>query len=367
MAPVAVAVTGEDLMASALAAAGGSSAPMDAVERVETPEPAVETPTKPPKAVLKMRNALGGKPVTVENMRAAVSPKEFNAFSNNFRNQLQGQEKVQWQGMAKPAREQWMAQWVLEPELCKKSGFNKTIASTDNRKTLADQWVLESELGGPRFLNSADHAKKIIESGDLQSRPSRFAALAAAGVCEYLLTTELVEYVKGLRKEAGVECSSDLKTDEYNYVLEGLDNSFDKPPRPVKKAKVTKPVEQWQKDLKDLNAKKGLAFRTLKKNMDTVESYVQSLAQIMPKLEQKGYPQALQDFYSLKMASLKEVCEQAKRFYGERVVHPEAKEQTQMDHLKAMIQEVEDQNLYLLTAKQTFEKDYGNDMKKIGA
>ena len=175
--------------ASSADSTAASPAASPAASRAVSPAPA---PQNVPRAVAQIRARPGQQvaKLNVDNMFGEMTAKEVNAFQNNFRNSLTKQQKGDFSAATRADKRTWMLQWILDPALCQKEGFNvtKTYDTTESRAE--DRWVTKEIMSGSRCLNSEAHADALVKSGELEERPHRFGALAAQGILEYLLTDE---------------------------------------------------------------------------------------------------------------------------------------------------------------------------------
>ena len=127
-------------------------------------------------------------------------------------------------------------------------------------------WVAAEVLDGPKFMNSTAHAKLLADSGELRDRPSRYAALAKAGVREYEITEEVLRIIQGTRSENGVSATSELQPSEYQDVKRSLEQGLDSKPPPKRRQKEATPIDPRVKELKEANEKRMAALRVMKKN-----------------------------------------------------------------------------------------------------
>ena len=108
-------------------------------------------------------------------------------------------------------RRSWLAQYVMDPKTATSTGFNRTTAVNSSMKVGNGQWLHESEIGGPRFLNDSKAAAVLCGSGELDARDSEFESLAKQGWKQFFFPWEMIQKCTGWKQEAGVEAISELK------------------------------------------------------------------------------------------------------------------------------------------------------------
>lgn len=185
---------------------------------------------KLPKAVAAARSKCGGvENVTPETLKAIMSKTELNNLANNFRLGMSAAVKDEYARLSTDAeRRQWLCQYVVDPEVATKTGYNSTEAVNDVIKEGTEQWLHLSEIGGPLHLNDMAAAQAIVSSGVLQERPSEWEILAGQGMKQYWFSKELVRRSTGTKERAGVRVQSELKDSEYKEVQQHIATSMGK-------------------------------------------------------------------------------------------------------------------------------------------
>ena len=191
----------------------------DVLERAAGGSEALSPPVKIPKAVADVQSKIGAG-LTPKKLRANLAPKEYNSFSNNFRNSLTTAEKAQHKGMTKEDKDAWMCQWAIDSALCTLQGFNKTVVYTDEVEIEEDRWATEEQITD--ILKSEKHMRILLGSKELEVRDHRYKSLAAAGVKQHKLIEELYQMRKGKKQEAGASASTELKDHEYEAAVSGM-------------------------------------------------------------------------------------------------------------------------------------------------
>ena len=101
-------------------------------------------------------------------------------------------------------RHEWIAGYLIDPELATATGWNKTIAFKEDRIKDKERWVTQAMLGGPKYMNSDLHAEIVVNAGVLEWRKHEVECLADKGVLQYKWNESVVEKLIGKREEAGV-------------------------------------------------------------------------------------------------------------------------------------------------------------------
>ena len=187
---------------------------------------------KIPKSVQLVRDRLdkSSLPVTTENIKKALGAKEYNTLSNVFRQKLSDAQREKYKASSSDeARRDWVTNFVLDPATAVVGGFNRATSFNKTEDIGEDMWLTLEQLAGE--VRSEANAKIMIQ--DLESRPSRYPSLAAAGVLEYLYTDERIKRSHGHNHEAGTHAKTELSEKEYEqvsqYIIQGAAAS--KPPK----------------------------------------------------------------------------------------------------------------------------------------
>ncbi len=180
-----------------------------------------------------------------------------------------------------------MAQWTVDPGACKLKGFNATVMVKSDQVQQEERWVTQDMLAGPRFLSNANHAQVLVDSGELNSRKCRYAALAALGVMEYYITDELFVQLAGTRQEAGVSAETGITADQFQAVKDSMDKGVARPAKRAKTTKVPSLPDPEMAALKEANTRRTTSLRQLKRATDATENDVSSMLLGTPKMAKK--------------------------------------------------------------------------------
>ena len=118
--------------------------------------------------------------------------------------------------------------------LCESDGYNKAFAYSDDSIREEDRWLTAEQLVD--YFKSRPHARAVIDGKELRERLSKFKALAAMGICEYMgfliiyeemppnyyITDEMHIRIDGKREENGVRAVAQLKPNEFAEVADSI-------------------------------------------------------------------------------------------------------------------------------------------------
>ena len=213
-------------------------------------------PIKFPKAVKDLHGKLDMTKgdVNLSMIKTTLGKAGYNNFTNNFRNSLSEMDRGQYNARSPREEEDWVLQWALDPVACKTSGFNKKCACRDEGSLEDEGWYTVDQLGSARWFNNPGHAKLVCDSGELESRPSRFKALADTGVKEFRTSETILRRLIGVREENGVEAETDLTADEFAEVKQSIQVGARIAKR---KAPTKQKIDPAAKALKEMNSKKA--------------------------------------------------------------------------------------------------------------
>ena len=224
--------------------------------------------SKVPKAVKAVRDCLRGKEITGQSLKDEVPPKIYEALTSAFRSVMSGDQKETYRRLAcDKERRDFMVQFVLDPQEFK--GSAKNICSTINQKADRErgQWLMESQLAGPKFMHDKNLAKLLCESGELESRPNEYKCFRDMKIPQYYFTEAMLEKLTGSKEEASVEVTASVTKDEYEEVKDAMLDSKGLPAQKKKACAAKKnnlKETPEQKALKEVVANKG-GFRVFEK------------------------------------------------------------------------------------------------------
>ena len=253
---------------------------------------------KAPKIIETARSRLGRTSFTLDELKGVLSKHEMNALGNTFRQALKPDQKDTYRNLGSDsARNEWMMQFCLDPQGSITTGFNQHTTENGQKNKAVEGWITEAEIAGPEWMNSAAHAKIIVESGEFTARDHEISCLAAAGIKQFYVNKQRLVKWTGWKDTAGVKATQDLKADEYEEVKDSMSNGFGTGTAPKKIAVKKEPKVKTPADKAraEATAAKGLALRKCKKAIDTVTSCISSSkADLQKVITTKGYPQASQ-------------------------------------------------------------------------
>ena len=204
---------------------------------------------------------------------------------------------------------------------CSTHSHVRCMASTAQSPTLkkktedTDQWLTFEELVDA--VKSKTNAQILVDNDELPSRPSRYASLAAAGVKEYHYISSKGVRADGSREEAGTSSRAELTADEYKQVTHdvaaSVDNGCSLKRKPVKPKT---PETEEQKRFKAALQLRGSAIRRCKQLMDKAAGEVNNAEQDLKKLECKGYPKEMHDFFEARIQTFQGLITETQTMYG---------------------------------------------------
>ena len=250
-------------------------------------------------------------------------PKEiYQKMQANYRNTMQPDAKARYRELKSDTeRKDWLALYMIDPKTAVCKGYNSTVAFDQEENKGSEQWLSEEQMGGPMFLNSANHAGIIVKGKVLEERDHENPALAAAGVKQYYFSWSRINRSTGVRKEAGVRADAELTPEEYQETADQMAKQGLEPQ--VKKPKIThekKVLSEEQKAEKTANVAKGAALRKLKAKLDKTLNDLDGYEQDAKKLPPKGFPQAITEFYLGKIQEQRNLYDPFQRVYAVEVV-----------------------------------------------
>ena len=121
------------------------------------------TDEKVPKSVLAARQFIGGDITAASILKIPTG--ERNKLGVAFRKALTDKQKDEYKELATDElRREWMAQWVCDPTIGKKRGFSSTTVENKQHNVDREQFLLESQIAGPSWLNDKDSTPRTRTS-----------------------------------------------------------------------------------------------------------------------------------------------------------------------------------------------------------
>ena len=124
--------------------------------------PAKRKPTELPTAVQQLKDALGGKPITADSIASLPADLRKNAFSalNSTLKATMPDVHAQYSEEKNLAsKREWLAAFTIDPSSGGATAKNINKRTHKNAEEEDIMWLHESELSGPKYLNSESHAK----------------------------------------------------------------------------------------------------------------------------------------------------------------------------------------------------------------
>lgn len=198
---------------------------------------------------------------------AGIDPKDMNILSTQMKAAMTPDQKKAYKTADRDAKAAWISQYLVDPKAGIVKGFNCVTAKLVKDDLSRWRWLHESEIA--KELNSEPLAKLLCESGQLDSRPSEFKALADAGHRQHHFNSKEYTDSKRIEEAAGVETVTELKPEEYEAVGEHMKKSFESVNPPLKRKAPTPkkaPESAESHNFKKAKIQMAQALRCCKKN-----------------------------------------------------------------------------------------------------
>ena len=183
-----------------------------------------------------------------------------------LQNSMKGAPKEKYKSLeTDEQRREYVAHYIMAPDVAVNEGFNRTTVKDEEVNESATQFLTESQLAGPQWLNDAAQARILCASNYLDDRPHELPPLAAEGIKQYEFSWAILRRNTGWCKIAGTSTKSELTPAEYEKVTRDIDNAGLQPhPRKQKLDKVKKVQTEDDKEYKKYNSARTVAVRRLK-------------------------------------------------------------------------------------------------------
>jgi len=319
---------------------------------------------KVPKAVCRARETLGqlGLDITGGNLKK-LPKDDLNKLATSFRAALADEARSGYKQLQSDAeRRDWLAQYILDPEIAACRGFNSTSSFTAQSKKGSSKWLTEAQIS--TLLSDPSSAAILCESGDLESRPHEYPSLAAKGVKQYYYTADEDIAEAGVKDEAGVAAEADMTPKQFAEVKDHMCNNFGK----AGKRKTSKPKVQESESAKRLKAvalARSSSLRKLKALSDKMHNDLAAAEKDIPKLREKGYPEQMQSFLADKVAEAKGWLKDASSVYAQEILKPDSKTGGDVNSLEEDCKRVDETTQTLDEKFQVYKKTAGSDIRKL--
>ena len=320
---------------------------------------------KIPAPVQQVRDILGSE-ITAEKLQL-VDKALLNKLANNMRNTMQESPKKAYKACKNDAeRREWLAFYCMDPVGAINEGFNGQVNYDEQVDDKGEQWLTESQLAGPNYLNDKDHASICIKAKYFDEQPHEAKALADEGIKQYLFSWTIFRRKTGQRKEAGVSSKRELSADEYKQVQEQMDKQGVEPaPKKLKGGGGPKVISQEEKDNKAAVTARSAAQRKLKQKTDKAVQDMDDYDKKANDLVSNGMPQEVAEFYQSKIAECRDGALKASLvMYADNIVKNEKMETAQA---KLIASQFETQLKELDAELVEFNKKYGKKMIALAA
>ena len=326
---------------------------------------------KSPKPILAARDFLDGKAldVTAEALKK-LPTKIAGSLAATFRRSLTDEQQTQYKDLSSDTeRRHWMSQFVGDHTIGKKRGYDSYAARDSAENKEQAEWLMESQLASAEHLNDVELAKTLCNSGELQSRLSKYKSFAAQGVYEYRFSKETYERTTGWKSEAKLENTSDLAAGEFQAVASAMQANIDDAGVAQKRKKISptkakEPETKESKELREAIGVRAISLRKLKAITEKVDKECIAGVSKLPQLKTKGYPNEMIEFYKQKICAVAESCEDAIKAFAEFASQPEGR-CTMVAEVQGSSKDIDARTTLLDTAFTQLKKQHLNDLKKL--
>lgn len=322
--------------------------------------------SKVPKAVQNARVKVenNGESMSPAALKRALTSAELNSLQTSFRAVMSAEAREGYRQLATDdERRSYLCQFILDPEIAKTNGFNKSVAFDEAADVATEGWVTLEELGGPQYLNSRYHADIMAKT--LPERPHEVPELAAENVKQYYYVDKKKKRKTGYREEAGTSAKAELKASEYTGVKNDIVSSFEGGKKRKGTPKPRHEETPEEKRLKAANNGRTVACRKLKSVIDKTQNEINMQKGSLPKLADKGFPPEMTTFLEKKVDVFQALVTESQAVYvKEVVVAPELRVDC-ADRVESSTKETQESLAKLEEAFIAFKKGVSADIKHL--
>ena len=170
----------------------------------------------------------------------------------------------------------------------------------------------------------------------------------------------------GVKQETKVECSTDLKSEEYEEVSKHMVSNQKQKPTKRKAEKVNVVEDPAKKKRREVIGQRSAKLRAVKKLLDTVHNDLQTAENdVTAKMQAKGYPEAMTKWCLDKIQKAKESLWQSRQAKYNSEVTRTITDAISLPELEATAASW-DQELQSLQAEwNTYKKEGGKEIAKL--
>ena len=323
--------------------------------------------SKIPKAIVVARQFVGSGNVAVSDLDK-IPKNTYSIIGTQFRASLTQAQKEKYKTMPAEARRGWIAQFISDPQIGKKRGFHE-VKATDSKKTVDEEhWLLETQLASPAWFNSDTLAHLLCESGELESRPSKYEVFAKKGLKEFKITKAMLQRFTGWEQNAGVVNEAEVSAGEFASataaILDTGEELFGQKGKKQKPTPKPKPDTPESKALREAVTARATQLRKCKVLYDKVERELQEFEAAICKLAEKGYPSQMQEFLRQKAEPVQDIINGVRQFYATEIAKPKGSAET-IQEVSATTSSAEEKHAALENAFGDLKKKHINDVVKL--
>lgn len=282
-----------------------------------------------PKALITAREALGDSPkIDGAALKSALTSTQFRAVTDAFRNAMKGSPAMQadyGSAATNVQRRNMIASFVLDPDMCKAKGCNRTIVENKELDQVCGAWLMESQIGGPEHLNNPEAAKILCESGELPVRDHEYESLNAAGIKQYWFTKAHLLKSTGRVETAEASLDIDLAKDEYQSVVDKMAEMPSSAPSVVAKRRggTSKPARietEQEKELKTAITCKATNLRKLKHSYEQARTQINVSKDLLPNITARGFTREMVTFFAQQLDAGLASVTKASQIYASEII-----------------------------------------------
>ena len=185
------------------------------------------------------------------------------------------------------------------------TGFNTLAVTKKETERNESEWMLEEQVGDA--LKNPALGKLLCQSGDLDSRPSKWPSLADKGIKEFHFTREMQVNAFEKMESVGTQIQAELTKEEYDQATASMKSSSKSRSVGVKRKAVAqkpKEISEDEKKLKAAQVIRAAAQRKSKALSDRLRQMILGDKALLPKIREKGYPEAMTEWLLKQMSDL---------------------------------------------------------------
>ena len=214
----------------------------------------------------------------------------------------------------------------------------------------------------PNIQMTMSKTKSLL--GELQSRPSEFAALAAKGKLQYLYSKEIMRRVTGTKEKAGVVGEAELSAGQFELMKTHLQDSFGKAAAKKGTPKPKETLTPEQKAIKEAMSNKKNVTSKLKMLIDKITNEIGGVTKKLPGLAPK-YPEQMIDWCKARLKIMTDILAEHQKVYIDSVMLTDNLQEDSLAAIKDKTKSLDATLSALDKAFEIFKKQELAEVKKL--